>query len=1025
MADFESYERASQGPDSVQGAELLQELERLEAVGDLHFESAAYTTSLDYYDRILPDDTLCRLPAERAAAILRKALTASLHLGWAWRADELLGRARRWLASDHAARLDAEAREVERARLQVRAAALLMLRGDYQAALDTSKRAFTVLALTDQHVEVANLQLTMGACHQRLGRLDKAEEFYLDSLSTYRRVGDEAGVASLYNALALLHKAACRWDKALSLLDKGASLAEQNGAPQLLAMFLLNRGIVLMKANRFAEARHALTRSLELSRSLGDRLREPRVLLALGRLELLSGRLARAEEHVLAGQALAERERMKRELIIADEYLGDIVLARGEPDKALVNYELGLEQTRSIGRASDVEGELLRRRAEARRRVGDLSEAVADAHAAVAVCEECGEVYELGFCHLTLGEAYAAGGDWSLADSHFRQAVEVFQSQNLLREWCDAVCAFVAVRLASADQPLLLLLRRMLLDVQERAAASVGDATLAACLSGLARVQLRLGLCDDALLTVFELERVARGLEDPARLAEVTRLRHLVERGLVGGLDSDDSPVRTLSGIPGLFQADDTSLTHQLDSVLAAVIRRTRAACGYLVLTAPGTSESGFVARHEVGENLAGQLQRWYGTRGDQDTPVLCSRLTASEDLQQSVPAVAERMAGCLFMPITVHERRLGVLFLGFAAIDEDGPVVAQASLDFLANYMGFLGLFLAEKTRESATSLPAPENEGFENIITCDASMLEVLGLVRKVAASDLTVLLRGETGTGKGMVAYALHRLSRRAHARFQSINCAAIPETLLESELFGHVKGAFTGADADKKGLLLEAEGGTVFLDEIGKMPLSMQGKLLHFLDTRVVRPVGANDERQVDVRIVCASKAELHQLVDSDRFLEDLYFRLLDFPLMIPPLRERAEDIPLLAHHFVQKYGEELGGTTPEIGTDFLDALCAHEWPGNIRELEKCLKRALVLAAGEPRLRPEHLPRDLVPYLATGGRKGLTPLRETLAEVESREIARALKLSGGNKSAAARSLQISYPNLLKKIKLYGLG
>ena len=1027
MAEFEAHDRAQQGPDGKQGSDLLQEFDRLEAVGDLHFDSAAYTTALDYYDRILADGALDRCPSERALQLLSKALTACLHLGWVGRADQLLDRARTYL--DDAPDLDDDTRDCERARFQVRAAALLMLRGDFQAALEASKRAFTVLALTDLHVEVANLQLTMGACHQRLGMLDKAEEFYLDSLSTYRRVGDENGVATLHNALAMLHKAGCRWRRALDLLDKAVELVDRHGAPQLLTWFYLNQGIVLTKTSRFAEARLALEKSLRLCLSLGDRIREPKILLALGRLDLLTGRLAKAEENVLAGQVLTEQERMKRESIIADEYLGDIMLARGDADKALHNYQLGLEKTRSLGRASDVEGELLRRCAEARRRAGDLSQAVADAHAAVAVCEECGEDYELGFCHLTLGEAYAASQDWPQADAHFRRAVEIFQSQNLLREWCEAVCTFLDARLDSADKPLLLLLRRLLLDVQEQAAASVGDQSLATCLSGLARVQLRLGLCDDALLTVFELERVARGLEDETKLDEVARLRRLVETGLVGRLDQAESPVRTLSGIPGLFRPEDASLTRHLDAVVAATCERIGAHCGFLALGDPAGPEAPVIAaRQDLVDNLAVQLVRWYASRAaNRVEPLYYSSLESTSALLTQVPALGARVDGCLFMPIVVQKNRLGLLFLGLEARDGAVPPVDQAALDFLANYLGFLGLFLAEKSRPQAmdTGSGTLAGEGFGNIITCDQQMLEMLALVQKVASSDLTVLLRGETGTGKGMIAYALHHLSPRAEHRLQSINCAAIPETLMESELFGHVKGAFTGAYADKKGLLADAEGGTVFLDEIGKMPLAMQGKLLHFLDTRVVRPVGSSEEKQIDVRIVCASKADLHDLVQSDRFLEDLYFRLLDFPLVVPPLRERQGDIPLLARHFVQKYGEELGGTIPVLGPDVLDALTQHDWPGNIRELEKCLKRALVLAQGEDQLRVEHLPRELTPYLATVGRGGITPLRETLAAVESREIAQAMKASGGNKSAAARMLQVSYPNLLKKIRLYGLG
>ncbi len=1033
MADHGAHDRTPTGPGHLPRAELLQELSRLESVGDLHFHAAAYGTALDYYGRVLSVDHLVELPTAQALGVLRKSVTACLHLGWAGQADQLLDRAWFLLETQGDGDLAEEStpidqlRVVERARFQVRQAALLMLRGDYQESLDVAKRAFTVLALTDQHVEVANLQLTMGACHQRLGRLDKAEEFYLDSLGTYRRIGDEGGVATLLNALALLHKAACRWDKALGLLDRAVDLANRNGSPPLLSWFHLNRGIVLTKTSRFGEAQVAFDTCLRLCRSLGDKIREPKVLLAMGRLDMLTGRLARAEERVLAAQTLTQQERMQRESIIADEYLGDVMMARGDWQKALVNYERGLSRVRALGRAHDLEGELLRRQAEALRRVGDLAQAMATAHAAVAVCEQCGELYELGFCHLTLGHAYAAAADWDQGDAHFRRAAELFQQQSLPREWCDAVCAYLEARLPTADKPVLLLLRRMLLDVQEQAAPGVNDATLAACLSGLARVQLRLGLCDDALLTVFELERVARGLEDSRRLAEVDSLRHLVEAGLVGGMGEAGTPVRALVGIPGLFVAADNSVTQHLDTVLGAACERVGAACGFLALDGREQDVEALtiVARQGLDGNLANQLSRWYAIRvGGRPDPLLISRLEPAAGVLQQVPALHGRVGGCIFLPIAIGQRRLGLLFLGLPPTDDATGRVDRANLDFLASYMGFLGLLLAEKLPAGNGDPAGAELEGFDNIITCDERMLEMLALLRKVAGSDLTVLLRGETGTGKGLLAYALHCLSTRAENKFQSINCAAIPETLLESELFGHVKGSFTGADRDKPGLLLEAEGGTVFLDEIGKMPLSMQGKLLHFLDSRVIRPVGSNSERRIDVRIVCASKSDLQGLVQADRFLEDLYFRLLDFPLVVPPLRDRPGDIPLLARHFVRVEGPKLAGGVPEIADEVIDALRQHRWPGNIRELEKCLKRALVLAKGEPRLRLEHLPRELTPLRSTPGGSGPLPLRETLAAVEAREIARALQGCAGNKAAAARRLAISYPSLLKKIRQYGL-
>jgi transcriptional regulator with PAS, ATPase and Fis domain len=355
-----------------------------------------------------------------------------------------------------------------------------------------------------------------------------------------------------------------------------------------------------------------------------------------------------------------------------------------------------------------------------------------------------------------------------------------------------------------------------------------------------------------------------------------------------------------------------------------------------------------------------------------------------------------------------------------------------RPALDFLATYMGFLALFLYEKGRANPAGqsehIPTPIEgvESFENIITQNEAMLEVLALIRKVAPSDLTTLLIGETGTGKGLLAYAIHALSRRQERKFLAINCAAIPETLLESELFGHKKGSFTGAHQDKPGLLVEAEGGTVFLDEIGKMPLSMQGKLLHFLDTKVVRPVGGLKEHRVDVRIVCASKTDLKKLAKQGLFLEDLYYRLLDFPLEIPPLRERRDDIQLLVQHFCERFAQELGIEVPSCGNPFQDALIQHDWPGNVRELEKCLKRAIVLAQGERVLRPEHLPDTIRGYNLTHDTPNqIPPLRETLAAVECREIAKTLKATRGNKAKAARLLSMSYPSLLKKIRFYGLG
>jgi DNA-binding NtrC family response regulator/tetratricopeptide (TPR) repeat protein len=1008
------------------------EWSRLEQVGDLHYHSSAFSSALDYYQQLLDDAALRQVTREQAVSVLRKAVDSHLRLGQMDRAEALLDRAAA-LVNRTSILSDPVENAALMATFEMRRAELYCERGRLHDSLNLAKRAFAVLALTDEHAAVARLQTIMGICSVRLGRQEKAAEFFSDGLSTYRRIGQDLGVANLLNNLAVMQKNQCQWDRALGQMEKAVEVAHRIGASHLMPMFFLNQGIVLQKINRLGESRALLEKGLRLAISLGDRLQETRLTLAMGRLEALSGRYARAETLVLGGKVMAEQHRLLREATIADEYLGDILLARGDAEKAHFNYQLGLEKSRSIAVGNDLEGELLRRIGEAHLAAGRTDEAVAISQAAIAVCEKCGEEYEIGFCHLTLGKAYAGQNDAQLADHHFRQAIARFQDQRLPHLWCRSILEFAAHRLQSADEATLLLFRRYLMDAQEHGAAAVSDAVLCEVLEKLAEVQIRLSQFDDALLTAFELERHASGCEDPRLDGAVVLLRNRIESGLLGGVTHAESQLKAISDLPGLFAKGGPAVAHNLGTVLGAGMDRVQADSGFIAMveSVAGQVRLKIAARKGLTENLSEQLTSWFSRGSDEGRytgTCFLSRLNADEPVVAAVPALLTVANSCVFMPIALHGRRFGLLYLGKSGVGQTAGAFDRSSLDFLATYMGFLALFLHEKGREAGPegdSTPFQRIESFENIITQNSKMLEVLGLARKVAPSDLTVLLNGETGTGKGLLAYSIHALSKRADRRFMSINCAAIPENLLESELFGHKRGSFTGAHSDKKGLLAEAEGGTVFLDEIGKMPFSMQGKILHFMDTKVVRPVGSNTEFTVDVRVICASKTDLHQLAQAGLFLEDLYYRLLDFPLVMPPLRERPDDVELLTRHFVERFSQESGEEVPALDRAFLDCLVQHSWPGNVRELEKALRRAIVLAQGDGVLRREHLPRDISgSHGPVGSEEEIAPLRETLAGIECREITRAMQAADGNKSQAARVLKVSYPNLLKKIRHYGI-
>jgi transcriptional regulator with GAF, ATPase, and Fis domain len=331
------------------------------------------------------------------------------------------------------------------------------------------------------------------------------------------------------------------------------------------------------------------------------------------------------------------------------------------------------------------------------------------------------------------------------------------------------------------------------------------------------------------------------------------------------------------------------------------------------------------------------------------------------------------------------------------------------------------------ERARGENTYLKRRETKiKFDNIIGESASMKAVFGQLERVIDTRATVCIEGETGTGKELIASAIHYQSQRRDKMFVAQNCAALPENLLESELFGHKRGAFTSADSDKKGLFEIADGGTLFLDEMGEMPLSLQAKLLRVLQEGTIRAVGATTEKQVDVRIICATNRDLSAEVEKNRFRQDLYYRLMVFPIKLPTLRERREDIPLLAGHFLKRYAEEYRVELPGFSQDALDALASYAWPGNIRELENEVQRIVIQAETghwievtdlSPRLRKiEGTVTRIAPKQGT--------LKEMMEQVERWLIAEALRDHGGNKTKTAATLGITREGLHKKLAKFGV-
>lgn len=331
----------------------------------------------------------------------------------------------------------------------------------------------------------------------------------------------------------------------------------------------------------------------------------------------------------------------------------------------------------------------------------------------------------------------------------------------------------------------------------------------------------------------------------------------------------------------------------------------------------------------------------------------------------------------------------------------------------------------LMEENRNLKSQLAL--HEGKWEIVGKSSAMEKVYSLIQRASPTSSTVLVTGESGTGKELVARAIHRLSHRSEQTFVSVNCGAIPDNLLESELFGHRKGAFTDADSDRTGRFVQANGGTIFLDEIGVMPMRLQVKLLRVIQEREVTPLGADRSLPIDVRIVAATNADLVRMIKKGDFREDLYYRLKVIGIRLPPLRERLDDVPRLINHFIRKHATQLGVEPKPFSKESMRAMQSFQWPGNVRQLENVVESCLSLSIGPQPIEPQELPRELVSAQPARGRvadlsEQPLDLARAVAEFERDLVFEALERAKGVKSKAAKLLGIKRTTLIEKLKRY---
>ncbi len=430
--------------------------------------------------------------------------------------------------------------------------------------------------------------------------------------------------------------------------------------------------------------------------------------------------------------------------------------------------------------------------------------------------------------------------------------------------------------------------------------------------------------------------------------------------------------------------------------------------------------------RYRIGEGVVGQVFQT-------GRPAVIPRVSEEPRFLNRTGAIAAEEGddiSYISVPIKLENQVVGALSI-------DMPYREEASLQDEVRLLSIVGSMISQavKLRQKAQEerrqlieenlrLTEELKDRFRpsNLIGNSSAMQAVYDLIAQVSGSEATVLIRGESGTGKELVAHAIHYNSRRAGKPFIKVNCAALPETVIESELFGHEKGAFTGAVSSRKGRFELADGGTLFLDEVGDLSAGLQIKLLRVLQEREFERVGGARTLKVDVRLIAATNVELEELIPSGRFRQDLYYRLNVFPIRLPPLRERKTDILQLADYFVEKYGKSNGKQVRRISTPAIDMLMSYHWPGNVRELENCIERAVLLSDDDV-IHGHHLPPSLQTAEASGTAfRG--PLKGSLAGVERELILEALKSCRGNMAKASRALGISERIMGLRVRKFGI-
>ncbi|NNE44476.1 MAG: sigma 54-interacting transcriptional regulator, partial [Gemmatimonadetes bacterium] len=830
------------------------------------------------------------------------------------------------------------------------------------------------------------------------------------------------------NNLGLLEKSRGNAERAIRYLREALSDVEDLGDTHDVASCLNNLGLLEFKIGRWEQARDCWERALRMLEGIGNKWEVANVALNLGNYYRHKRDWDEAEKQYANARTLIEELGEARELVLVKEFQGDLAFSSEHFEEADRLYGEALAGGLELAPRGDLVLEARRRLADLKSRLGDAEEAQKHLGEGLALSANLDERFERGVLLRVRARLESAEGEVAAAAETYRESLQAHES-------CEAPFELAITRLEFAtfciENIVELEEAAFHLEQARRTFESIG-AQYEAGHAYLMAAKLEM-VCDhpngDArhhLESAIDLlERVGSD-DDKEALREVNRdidrlleETSLSERNDLAALNEAVECIHRAEDSRGKVRAIESALEERMNADRVGLFL-TRVDSDELV-RAPGSALSEEQATGA--QDIVSQLR---GGRGFGPKPLVSTSPSRDPRFAGRDLPMLDGLGSVAFMPLISDEGILGGLYVDLCS---EAGYFHQPELDFLVAFATTATMAVQEMRLEAARvenlrlRRQLTSRSGFEGIITQSRRMLEIIELIERLGDSRATILLQGETGTGKELLARATHACSDRRDAELVTVNCAALSRDVLESELFGHVQGAFTDAKNDKIGLFEQADGGTIFLDEIDKTSPDFQERLLRTVDQGEIKPVGSTDVRRVDVRILCATNRPLKDMVDEGLFLKDLYYRLRVISIDLPPLRERKEDVPLLVDYFLEQFSRATSKTVAGFSHDAMNRLVAHSWPGNVRDLRHEVERAFTMVDEGARIDAEDLSPELQDDAAP--KRAMKPnqsLAEYVEEIERDLVTRALQKTEGNRSRAAKLLGISRRGLLNKIGRY---